>query len=186
MLPIRLRDLELQSLDSIEHLDDETGLPHSISRQSRYNFGDLNDSFKAILSLLTLYLFCYDFTVLVMSLCKSCDKTFILKDTLITAFNLVLHYLVLSTLINANNEVIPTIGFWQRQSWVALAVWMRMILTYLGQIKEFSWLVGLISYSCTSTVYFFIVFICGVTAFADSFNALDQKILLNGSRYENL
>ena len=31
-----------------------------------------------------------------------------------------------------------------------------------------------------------IVLFCAVTAFADSFNALEQKIMIKGSRYEGL
>jgi len=37
----------------------------------------------------------------------------------------------------ADNEELQTIEFWQGQSWVALTVWMRLILTYLGEINEF-------------------------------------------------
>ena len=66
------------------------------------------------------------------------------------------------------------------QSWVALAVWGRIIATYLGDIQQFAWLIGLIKYSCTTTAYFLIVFICFVTAFADSFNALEYKFLVSG------
>ena len=59
------------------------------------------------------------------------------------------------------------------QSWVALAIWLRIIVTYLGEIEQFSWLVGLIKYSCESTIAFLTVFLCFITAFADSFNALE-------------
>ena len=64
-----------------------------------------------------------------------------------------------------------------------MAIWVRFIVTYLGEIKEFSWLVGLIQYTCSSTGYFLLVFLMAVVAFTDSFNALDQKILINGSRH---
>lgn len=37
----------------------------------------------------------------------------------------------------------------------------------------------MIKYSCTSTGYFLTVFICFVTAFADSFNALEYKMLVS-------
>ena len=70
------------------------------------------------------------------------------------------------------------------QSWVALAVWLRIVVTYLGEIQEFSWLVGLIKYSCKTTIYFLTVFVCLVTAFTDAYNALDQKLLINGGHYE--
>ena len=54
----------------------------------------------------------------------------------------------------------------------------------MGEIKEFGWLVGLIKYSCTTTIYFLIVFASLVTAFTDSFNALDQKLLISGANYD--
>jgi len=61
---------------------------------------------------------------------------------------------------------------------VALAIWMRAIVEYLGKIREFSWLVGLIKFSANYSLYFITVFILGVTAFADSFNALEQRFLI--------
>ena len=54
----------------------------------------------------------------------------------------------------------------------------------MGEIKEFSWLVGLIKYSCTTTIYFLIVFASLVTSFTDSFNALDQKLIISGDAYD--
>ena len=36
-----------------------------------------------------------------------------------------------------------------------------------------------------ATILFMIVLFCAVTAFADSFNALEQKIMIKGSRYED-
>jgi|Transcript_20452 hypothetical protein len=107
-------------------------------------------------------------------------------STLRSLLPLGLHLLVLNTIIRATNETINTTQFWELQSWVALTVWMRVILTYLGEIRELSWLVGLIKYTMTSTGYFLVVFLVGVTAFADSFNALDQEILLEGKRFEGL
>jgi len=75
--------------------------------------------------------------------------------------------------MSSDDEVIETNEFWRAQSWVALAIWTRLIMTYLGQIQKFSWIIGLIRHSCSSTVVFLSVFILGVTAFADSFNALE-------------
>lgn len=63
---------------------------------------------------------------------------------------------------------------------MALAIWLRIIVTFLGQLEQFTFLIGLIRYSCKASVTFIIVFICGVTAFADSFNALEQRFMING------
>ena len=91
-------------------------------------------------------------------------------------FDMALHILVLTSVLSADDEAILTTLFWQQQSWVALAVWLRIILTYLGSIKSFSWLIGLIRYSCIQSGSFLFIFICFVTAFADSFSALEQRI----------
>lgn len=72
------------------------------------------------------------------------------------------------------------------QSWVALLIWTRLILTNLGDIEVMSWLIGLILNSGVATTLFMIVLLCAVTAFADSFNALDQKIMIKGLRYADL
>lgn len=94
VLPIRLRDIELQKYDSLDHLDPETGLPLTINSQSRYNFGDFNHPFKATLFLLTLYLICYDLSILVNSLRKYFDTGSLPSHTLFVAFNLLLQFLV--------------------------------------------------------------------------------------------
>lgn len=67
------------------------------------------------------------------------------------------------------------------QSWVALAIWTRLMVSYFGQIQQFSWVIGLIKHSCTQTLFFLTVFILGVTAFADSFNTFEQRFLIDDS-----
>ena len=119
---------------------------------------------KAGLFFFTLYLFLYDLSVLAAA-CKQCE----FKDSLVTIAGVALHLLVMVSVLSANDDSIQTIEFWSQQSWVALAVWFRIIVAYLGEIKSFNWLVGLIRFSCTATGYFIAVFLCGVTAFADSF-----------------
>jgi len=36
--------------------------------------------------------------------------------------------------LEADDEEIHTTAFWKKQSWVALAVWFRIIVAYLGEI----------------------------------------------------
>ena len=67
------------------------------------------------------------------------------------------------------------------QSWVALAIWTRLMVSCLGQIQQFSWVIGLIKHSFTQTLFFLTVFILGVTAFADSFNTFEQRFLIDDS-----
>mmetsp|Transcript_6175 Transcript_6175/g.7387 ORF Transcript_6175/g.7387 Transcript_6175/m.7387 type:complete len:102 (+) Transcript_6175:181-486(+) len=90
------------------------------------------------------------------------------------------------SLYEAVDDNIETPEFWTMQSWIALLVWTRLIMTNLGDIEAMSWLIGLIQNSTEATALFMAVLICAVTAFSDSFNALDQKIMIKGSRYDDL
>lgn len=85
-----------------------------------------------------------------------------------------------------NNDNLTTLEFWQEISWVALSIWMRVIIQYLGEIKQFGWLAGLVRHSCMAASFFFVVFLLVVTAYADCFNALEQMIILSGDRYDYL
>ena len=45
---------------------------------------------------------------------------------------------------------------------------------------------GLIKFSCSSSFYFLTVFMLAVTAVADSFTAIEQKMQLNGQEYRRV
>ena len=121
---------------------------------------------------ITVYLIFNDFTILLMYCVYIKDWNQLGRNMFYMLIDLTMDALVLNLIMNADAEVIVTEDFWRSQSWGALIIWMR-ILTYLSQTQTFSWIIGLIKHSCSSTVVFLSVFILGVTAFADSFNALE-------------
>ena len=182
ILPIRMKTIETQDLDSVENFSNKVSLTYTLD--ATFNYGDLNALVKSLLFIVTLYLFCYDLTVLASSVWQFNRKNKAPRASIYNIFNLSLHLLVMSSVVGSNDDQITQSAFWQVQSWVALAVWLRIVVTYLGEIQQFNWLVGLIKYSCSSTVYFITVFVCFITAFTDAYNALDQKFLINGNKYD--
>ena len=151
-----------------------SGIPLSYDDDAPFNFGDLNGFSKAMLFLVTLYLFFFDLSVFLTLIGY---RHF--KQSIMLIFDMAVHIFVLDSVVRAVDEQIVTSLFWMRQSWVALAVWLRVILTYLGSVKDLSWLIDLIRYSCVASGSFLFIFICIVTAFADSFKALEQRIRIN-------
>ena len=81
---------------------------------------------------------------------------------------------MLYTLFFSNDEHIVDRNFWNNQSWVTLFLWITIVFSYLPETKLFSWIIGLIVNSLIAITVFIIVFIAGVTAFADAFNAVSQ------------
>ena len=128
---------------------------------------------KTILFILTLYLLLYDFTVLISSIaqCRRGENKSI--GLVFGVLGIFLHLLVIVSVTMADDEALVSNEFWRNQSWVAFAIWFRMIVAYLGEIQQFSWLVGLIKFSCSSSFYFLTVFLIAVTAVADCFTAIE-------------
>ena len=89
MLTIRLRTIEREGHDTIAELDSED-LTLSYSEEDEFNVGDLNLPLKYLLSALTLYLLCYDFSVF---LTMFAQKDF--KGSLKVFINMILHILVI-------------------------------------------------------------------------------------------
>ena len=81
---------------------------------------------------------------------------------------------MLYTLYYSDDEHIVDRSFWNVQSWVTLFLWITIVFSYLPETKYFSWIIGLIVNSLIAISVFIIVFIAGVTAFADAFNAISQ------------
>lgn len=150
--------------------------------------GDLNVAFQVILIMISVYLLIYECTILIITCYKYNEADSAPGNSLFVLSTIALDILILLQVTDADEDAIVTSEFWQLQSWVALAVWMRLILTYLGEIQQFGWLVGLIKYTSASTGYFLTVFLLSVTAFSDAFSALDKKIYINGDVFaaENL
>lgn len=96
--------------------------------------GDLNGLSQVLLFGITFYLFMNDFFILLMSLWKFNEKDRAPKTFLYMLFNLLLHALVIYSAVSANDEEIQQERFWRLQSWVALAIWLRLMYSYLGQI----------------------------------------------------
>ena len=134
--------------------------------------GDVKNYFEVSLFFITVYLIFNDLTILSMNCVYFKDWNQLGRIMFYMLIDLSMDALVFNVIMYADDETIVTEYFWGRQSWVALIIWMR-ILTYLSQTQTFSWIMGLIKHSCSSTLFFLSVFICGVTAFADSFNALE-------------
>ena len=88
-------------------------------------------------------------------------------------FTLIAHIVVLQILIRADDESIMRMGFWQYSAWIELVLWMRFIFFYLSEVKQFFWINSLILSSMRATTVFIIVYICGVTAFAGSYNLVN-------------
>ena len=63
-------------------------------------------------------------------------------------------------------------------AWIELALWLRFIFFYLSEISQFFWINELILSSILASRVFLIVYICGVTAFAGSYNSLNQGMFL--------
>ena len=126
-----------------------------------------------LLFAITLYMLLDELYILARSVWDFNKKDSVPGIFLYMCYNLSLHVLVLHSITQANDEEIQTEGFWRLQSWVALAIWIRFIISYFGEIDKFNWVIGLIKHSGKSTIYFLIVFTAGVTAFADSFNAFE-------------
>ena len=89
MLTIRLRTIEREGHDTIAELDSED-LTLTYSEEDEFNVGDLNLPLKYLLSALTLYLLCYDFSVF---LTMFAQKDF--KGSLKVFINMILHILVI-------------------------------------------------------------------------------------------
>ena len=183
ILPIKLVDLELQELETVDQIDPETGAAKTFNAGGSYNMGDLNVVFQVILIMVSVYLLIYECTILIVTFYKYNEADSAPSNSLFVLSSIALTILILLQVTNADNDAIVTPEFWQSQSWVALAVWMRLILTYLGEIQQFGWLVGLIKYTSASTGYFLTVFLLSVTAFSDAFAALDKKIYINGDAF---
>ena len=130
--------------ESIDAIDPETGLPYAFGKDGGSNVGDFNSVCQVLIGSLTLYLMIYDFTVLAANVWRFNEIDSAPSQSLTILVDVALHIIVLMSVADANDETIKTIEFWSTQSWVAMAIWIRFIVTYLGEIKEFSWLVGLI------------------------------------------
>ena len=83
------------------------GVPLSYGISDPTNTGDFNYIMRALLFVLTLYLFLYDFSIFLKMLTKkNC------KDPMSFFFNIMLHVLVINSLISADDEAIETSEFW--------------------------------------------------------------------------
>ena len=107
MLTIRLRTIERERHDTIAELGSED-LPLSYSDEDEFNVGDLNVPLKFLLSALTLYLLCYDFSVFLTIFSQ---KDF--KGSLKVLINMILHILVIKEVASADDEHIVTSSYWQ-------------------------------------------------------------------------
>jgi len=137
-----------------------------------------------VLFVVTVYLLCNDMTIATSNFCRKNVDQSTSEQNFKTVISVFLHGLMIFSLYEANDEKIQTSEFWTMISWVALLVWMRLIMSNLGDIERMSWLIGLIQNSCVAMTSFLLVLSCAITAFADSFNALDQKIMLKGERLD--
>ena len=117
------------SFDSDNYVLDPTSL-----EDQPWNFGELNDLMKLLLFILTLYLLLYDLKVFLSSiaLCSRGENKSI--GSVIAFVGIFLHLHVLVSIASADDLAIVDIDFWRNQTWVAFAVWFRVIVTYLGEI----------------------------------------------------
>lgn len=121
---------------------------------------------------LTFYLFINDLFNMMMNLYYLGTYDSAPRFVLINLLFTLLHIFILITVLNSEDEDIMSQSFWFDQPWVVTAIWCTMIFSYLPEISHFSWIVGLIVNSLVSIVVFIMIYIAGVTAFADSFNAI--------------
>ena len=95
---------------------------------------------------------------------------------------MILHALVIYNVAAATDEKISDPDFWKVEAWVAFAVWFRFLFSYMREVKQFSWIVGLIIFCAYSTIHFMVIYVLGITAFADIFNAFNQSMKLEKSK----
>lgn len=91
---------------------------------------DLSIFMRTFIGILTLYLLIYDFSVL---LTRLRNRNYI--RAMWQGIPTVLHILVIDVVYFADDSMIVSSAFWSEMSWVALAIWLRIILIYLGNIK---------------------------------------------------
>ena len=82
-------------------------------------------------------------------------------------------------MVSASNDNLKFASFWQLSAWVELLVWVRFIFLYMSDIGQFFWINNLILSSIRATKYFLIVYIISVTAFAGSYNLIEQGIYID-------
>mmetsp|Transcript_8563 Transcript_8563/g.10588 ORF Transcript_8563/g.10588 Transcript_8563/m.10588 type:complete len:132 (+) Transcript_8563:3515-3910(+) len=129
---------------------------------------------RVMLFFLTGYLFAGEFYIMMVNLTRLNSKDLAPKSFLISFFLMVLHLNALVSIFGASDEVITSEDFWHLQSWVAISVWTRMMFS-AAEIREFSWIIGLITHCMKSIVAFAVVYTCAVASISDALNAISQR-----------
>ena len=81
--------------------------------------------------------------------------------------------------VNTFRTDIEKQSFWTVQCLTALFVWAQVLL-YLKIFEKFSYLVRMITQGLKDMTYFLIIFILGVFLFSDTFQAIEEKLILRG------
>ena len=99
-----MKTIETQDLDSVENFSNKVSLTYTLD--ATFNYGDLNALVKSLLFIVTLYLFCYDLTVLASSVWQFNRKNKAPRASIYNIFNLSLHLLVMSSVVGSNDDQI--------------------------------------------------------------------------------
>ena len=86
---------------------------------------------------------------------------------------------ILEKIFNADDNEIRERTFWIWHSWVVLLLWIIMVFSYLSEVRDFSWIVGLILSTMDSILVFIVVFLAGITAFGDAFSAIHTGMFID-------
>ena len=161
ILPIRVRELELQKLeretaktldkDGNYVINPETHRFGSTVSKSDWNVGELDDLSRQLNIILTVYLLCNEAYIMFANIGSFTTKDLAAAHFLQNLLFVILTLQVLLSIYRADDDNIMTDGFWSFQCWVSLFIWTRLLFQYLKEIKEFSWTVGLIVNSIAST-----------------------------------
>ena len=144
-----------------------------------FNYKGVDTFLRIVIFTLTAYLFLSEFFVLIMNALNH-DKNERFRIFFMTSlFNIILHYFVMHNVWEATNESILEAKFWQIEAWVALFVWYRCVFSYLSEVRQFSKFIGLIIQCILAVSNFMLVYVCGITAFSDSFHAISQGMYLD-------